>query len=332
MVVGLQRWGRQHWPGLVLCQVVALAALSLSAHYQAPAFLLALLLGMALNALSRETACSPGIEFTARQVLRIGVALLGLRITLDQVLLLGWQPLLMVALAVGTTLVLGVWLSRRMGQEDHTGWISGAAVAVCGASAAMAVAAALPSHPRKETAALRIVVGVSILSTGAMLAYPMLVTALGLQGQAAGIFLGGTIHDVAQVIGAGYALSPQAGDTATVVKLARVAMLAPVVLLVALVHRRAGSMPSQERPPVLPAFLIGFCAAVLLGSSGWLPPALVQAGRDVSQLCLVSAMAAIGMKTHLPDVLGSGWKPMLLMVVLTLFLATFCAAWLSGLA
>ncbi|TNF53147.1 MAG: putative sulfate exporter family transporter, partial [Burkholderiales bacterium] len=82
----LQLWGRQHWSGLVLCLVVALAALSLSEHHQAPAFLLALLLGMALNSLSRETACGPGIDFTARQVLRIGVALLGLRITLDQVL------------------------------------------------------------------------------------------------------------------------------------------------------------------------------------------------------------------------------------------------------
>ena len=327
----LQLWGRQHWSGLVLCLVVALAALSLSEHHQAPAFLLALLLGMALNSLSRETACGPGIDFTARQVLRIGVALLGLRITLDQVLLIGWQPLLMVMLAVGTTLLLGVWIARWMGLAPHTGWMAGAAVAICGASAAMAVAAALPSHPQKETSALRIVVGVSILSTAAMLIYPMLVTALGLQGAAAGVFLGGTIHDVAQVIGAGYALSPEAGDTATVVKLARVAMLAPIVVLVVLLHR-CDVPPSHARPPLLPAFLIGFCAAVLLGSSGGLAPALVQAGRDMSHICLVSAMAAIGMKTHLPDVLASGWRPMLLMLVLTLFLAAFCAAWLSGFA
>lgn len=331
-MAGLHIWSRQHWPGLVLCQVVALAALSLSEHYQAPAFLLALLLGMALNSLSRETACGPGIDFTARQVLRIGVALLGLRITLDQVFLIGWQPLLMVVLAVGTTLLLGVRIARRMGLAAHTGWMAGAAVAICGASAAMAVAAALPSHPQKETSALRIVVGVSILSTGAMLLYPLLVTALGLQGASAGIFLGGTIHDVAQVIGAGYALSPEAGDTATVVKLARVAMLAPIVVLVVLVHRRDASPPAQARPPLLPSFLIGFCAAVLLGSSGGVAPALVQAGREVSHLCLVSAMAAIGMKTHLTDVLESGWRPMLLMLVLTLFLAAFSVAWLSGFA
>ena len=329
-MTGLQLWGRLHWSGLILCQVVAIAALSLSDHYKMPPFLLALLLGMALNSLSKGNVCGPGINFTARQVLRVGVALLGLRITLDQVTTLGWQPLLMVILSVGCTLCLGVWVARLMGLASNSGWMAGAAVAICGASAAMAVAAALPPHPQKDSSALHIVVAVSILSTGAMLIYPLLANELGLQGSNAGIFLGATIHDVAQVIGAGYALSPQTGDIATVVKLARVAMLAPIVAIVVLLHRYEASPISGIRPPLIPIFLIGFCAAVAIVSLGWLNPALIQLGREVSQLFVTSAMAAIGMKTHLPDVLTSGWKQILLMAFLSLFLALFCATWLTS--
>lgn len=326
----VKRWGRRHWPGVVLCQVVALAAISLAAHHQVPAFLLALLLGMALNALSSEAACAPGIDLTSRRLLRIGVALLGLRITLDQVVALGWQPLLMVVLAVGLTLFLGVSLARLLGMSGHIGWIASAAVAVCGASAALAVAAALPSHPNKEKSTLQIVVGVSILSTLAMLLYPIAATELGLQGDKAGVLLGGSIHDVAQVVGAGYSLSVEAGDAAAVVKLARVAMLAPIVVLLSLVCSRHSNLPVESRPPVLPLFLVGFCVAVLLSGSGWLPQVLVQAGRELSQLCLVSAMAAIGMKTRLHEILGAGWKPILHMAVMTMFLFAFCGTWLLG--
>jgi uncharacterized integral membrane protein (TIGR00698 family) len=188
------------------------------------------------------------------------------------------------------------------------------------------MAAAMPQHPLKERATLFTVIGVSTLSTLAMMLYPMVTQFLAMPPQMAGFFLGGTIHDVAQVVGAGYGMSPEVGDAATLIKLTRVAMLLPVIALVSWLTRRQlaeqapGAAPGQ-RPPVLPWFAVAFAALVVVNSSGWIPSALVGAGQWASQSCLIASMAAVGMKTHLKDILTVGWKPVVLMVVETLFLA-----------
>ena len=228
---------RTLFPGVLACAVVAAAATFLSEHYGAPVMLFALLLGMAMNFLSGDGPCQPGIEFTARTVLRFGVALLGLRITLGQVAELGWQPLVIVVIAVVLTIGVSMAVARLMGFQSLFGLLSGGATAICGASAALALAAALPNHPLKERATLFTVIGVSALSTLAMIVYPMLAQWLGLDPAAAGVFLGATIHDVAQVVGAGYSLSTQTGDVATVVKLMRVAMLVPVIVFAVMLTR-----------------------------------------------------------------------------------------------
>ena len=144
----------------------------MSLHYGAAVMLFALLLGMAMNFLSGEGPCAAGIEFTARHVLRIGVALLGLRITLGQVAELGWQPLALVVLTVALTIGVSMAVARLMGFQSLFGLLSGGATAICGASAALALAAALPNHPLKERATLFTVVGVSALSTFAMIVSP----------------------------------------------------------------------------------------------------------------------------------------------------------------
>lgn len=321
-------WLQPRWPGFLVCAVVAIAAKFVSEHYGAPVMLMALLLGMALNFLSVEGTCKPGIEVTARQVLRIGVALLGLRITLDQVTALGWQPVLMVVGAVAFTLALGVVLARWMGYRVFFGLLTGGAVGICGASAALALSAALPNHPLKEKATLFTVIGVSTLSTLAMVLYPLLTHGLGLTDAQAGFFIGATIHDVAQVVGAGYSISREAGDQATLVKLIRVAMLLPVIGLVAWVTARhmaskGDGQSRADRPPLLPGFALAFAVLVVVNSSGWLPQTMVQAGQSTSQWCLIAAMGAIGMKTHLKDVLNVGWKPIALMVIETVALAGF---------
>ena len=156
---------RTLFPGVLACAVVAAASTFLAEHYGAPVMLFALLLGMAMNFLSGEGPCAAGIEFTARQVLRIGVALLGLRITLGQIAELGWQPLAIVVVSVVLTIGVSMLLARLMGFQSLFGLLSGGATAICGASAALALAAALPAHPRKERATLFTVIGVSVLST-----------------------------------------------------------------------------------------------------------------------------------------------------------------------
>src|SRR5262245_44224394 len=208
---------RELAPGIVASAVLATAATFLAQHYGAPVMLMALLVGMAMNFLSAESACAAGIEFTARTILRVGVALLGLRITLFQIAELGWQPLLLVLLSLTSTIVVSVVVARLLGFRAGFGLLSGGATAICGASAALAIAATLPAHPLKERATLFTVVGVSALSTFAMIIYPMIAQTFGLDARLAGIFLGATIHDVAQVVGAGYSMSTETGDVATFV-------------------------------------------------------------------------------------------------------------------
>jgi uncharacterized integral membrane protein (TIGR00698 family) len=313
--------GRTLFPGILASGVLAAAAAFLAQHYGAPVMLLALLLGMAMNFLSDEGACVPGIEFTARTLLRLGVALLGLRITLFQIAALGWQPLALVLVSVSLTIGTAVVAARLLGFRAGFGLLSGGATAICGASAALAIAAALPNHPLKERATLFTVLGVSALSTLAMIVYPMLAQVTGLDARGSGVFIGATIHDVAQVVGAGYSMSPETGDVATVVKLLRVAMLLPVIVITVISYRTSGAEPGAKRPPLLPGFAFAFTILVALNSFNIIPGAVAAFGSDVSRWCLVAAVAALGTKTRLPELASIGFKPVALMVGETLFLA-----------
>ena len=324
---GSQAWLAHMAPGMLVSATVAVAALSLAQHHGAPVMLFALLLGMALNFLTQEGRCAAGIDFVAKQVLRLGVALLGLRITAAQVVALGWEPVAMVVASVALTIGLGIALARLMGFQPFFGLLTGGSVAICGASAALALSAAMPAHPRKEQATLFTVIGVSTLSTLAMVLYPPITRWLDMSPNASGLFIGGTIHDVAQVVGAGYSISHEAGDAATLVKLLRVAMLLPVIALAAwMTHRHTHQAGGQRdantpRPPLLPWFAVAFAVLVALNSTGWLPTVVAESGSRLSQWCLVTAMVAIGMKTHLKDIVSVGWKPVALMCAETLFLA-----------
>jgi uncharacterized integral membrane protein (TIGR00698 family) len=231
----------------------------------------------------------------------------------------------LVVLSVAITIGVSVVAARLLGFQGLFGLLTGGATAICGASAALALSAALPSHPLKERATLFTVIGVSALSTFAMVAYPMIAKALGLSQLQAGIFIGGTIHDVAQVVGAGYSLSTEAGDAATLVKLLRVAMLLPVILLASMITRaRAKAQGETElgkRPPLLPGFAVAFAVLVAINSTGWVPHAVQALGNDTSRWFLVAAMAGIGMKTQLKELVTVGFKPVALMVGETAFLA-----------
>jgi uncharacterized integral membrane protein (TIGR00698 family) len=311
---------RELAPGFVVSLIVAAAASFLSEHYGAPVMLFALLLGMALNFLAGDGACKAGIEFTARTVLRIGVALLGMRITLEQIAALGWKPVALVVILVVVTIGVSVIAAKALGFQRLFGMLTGGATAICGASAALALAAALPNHPQKERATLFTVIGVSALSTLAMIVYPMIANWLSLSPQVAGVFLGATIHDVAQVVGAGYSMSTETGDTATVIKLMRVAMLLPVIVCAAMITRLQGADPAGKRPPLLPWFAVGFLMLACINSTGWVTPVVQGSVNELSRWCLVVSISALGMKTQLKELAAVGIKPILLMVGETVFL------------
>ncbi|WP_114973843.1 YeiH family protein [Rhodoferax ferrireducens] len=319
------------WPGLALPLLIMLGATFISEHYGGPQLLYALLFGVAFHFLYQDARCRPGIEFCAKTLLRIGVALLGARITLSQIGQLGIGPLATAALSIVSTIALGAWLARRFGLTTDFGLLCGAAVSICGASAALAVSAVMPKTQENERHTLLTVVGVTGLSTLAMIFYPLLVKMLLLSDTSAGIFLGGTIHDVAQVIGAGLLISHETGDVAVIVKLFRVTLLVPVVAVLAYYwrQRRIDSPSHAGKPgPLLPFFLIGFMALVLINSSGVITPRLVEGVSQISRVCLVIAIAALGIKTSFEDLVKLGWRPMALMLIETLWLAAVFVVYL----
>ena len=318
--MGLSLRARELMPGFAVSVVVAAAACFLSEHYGAPVMLFALLLGMGLNFLASDTKCKAGIEFTARTVLRAGIALLGMRITLGQITALGWQPVALVITLVVVTISVSVVAAKLLGFQKLFGMLTGGATAICGASAALALSAAFPNHPQKEKATLFTVIGVSALSTLAMIIYPMIAQWLELSPQAAGVFLGATIHDVAQVVGAGYSMSTETGDTATVVKLMRVAMLLPVIVCAAMITRMQGVESGGERPPLLPWFAVGFLVLACINSTGWVPVIVQNGTNELSRWFLIIAISALGMKTQIKELASVGIKPILLMIGESIFL------------
>lgn len=314
-------------PGTALAGVIALAATFVSTLHGGPQLLYALFFGVAFHFLSQDVRARPGIEFCARGVLRLGVGLLGARITATQIAGLGWTTALTVIAAVVTTIALGYWLGRRLGMTRPQGVLSGGAVAICGASAALAISSVLPRDKESDRFTLMVVVTVTVLSTVAMVVYPLIARALNLPPELAGLFIGGTIHDVAQVVGAGYTIDQATGDYATIVKLFRVAMLTVVVVTVSTLFKRqreaAAEQHNGKKPSLVPWFLWVFVALVCINSLGWVPQPVQLQLTDLSRHCLVLAIAALGIKTSFRQLAQAGWRPFMLLVVETAWMAAF---------
>lgn len=320
-----------HIPGVLICAVIALSATFLSEHYGGPQLLYALLIGLSLHFLSLQESTRNGINFCAKTVLRVGVALLGIRITLGQVSQLGMSVGVLLVLAVALTIGSGVLLARWLKRPIEEGILSGGSVGICGASAAMAISSVLPQTKENERFTLLAVVGVTVLSTTAMVLYPFFMHLLDLSSMQSGIFLGGTIHDVAQVVAAGMMMDQEAGDAATVVKLFRVVLLMPVVVVIAFTFRRHAGVATapgavREKVPLVPTFLVGFIALVLVASTGMVPVGVVSTANDISRWCLVIAISASGVKTSFEDLKKLGWQPLVMLLTETVVIATFVLA------
>ena len=195
--------------------------------------------------------------------------------------------------------------------------LSASATAICGASAAMAVASVLPRTEETERQTGYVVAVVATLSTLAMLAYPAAAHLACMDPQAAAVFLGASIHDVAQVAGAGYSVSPQVGDLAVTVKLVRVSLLALVVVAVALSlaksarsEGRVGGRRGPGRAVLLPGFVIAFFALAAVRSSGVVPESVLPAATFASNMLIGAGVVAVGAKTSLSGLRSMGWRPL----------------------
>ena len=320
------------FPGVIVSMIVATTAQFLADQYSTPVMLLALLLGMAVSFLGHEGKTVDGISFTGKTLLRVGVALLGVRISADLIIGLGPQLIALVVIGVIATILFGLIIARFFGHSWRFGLLTACAVAICGASAAMAISAILPKDARSEQQLIFTVLGVTVLSTAAMVVYPIVVQALDISDTNAGVFLGGTIHDVAQVVGAGFSISEPAGDTATLVKLIRVALLAPVVLAASLIIRSFAQAPEDgTKPPLLPTFVVVFIILAALNSLHLIPTEIANFLSQASRWLLLTAIAAVGMKTNLKHVLAVGGPAIALLFTETLFIASFILVGIAAL-
>ncbi len=319
------------YSGIILAGIMALAARYVAEHYGAPAMLMALLFGMSISSLSCEkTAVSEGIQFTASHILKLGIILLGSRISADIITILGWKTITLIVTAMLGTLIFGYIIGKSLGRTAGFAILTAGAVSICGASAAIAISSILPPDKDNDRNLLFTILCVTILSTIAMIAYPVLMDGVAPSEIEAGIFIGATIHDVAQVIGAGFSVSDEVGETATLVKLMRVSLLVPVVIGISILFRTQKSdIPAntvKSNRPVFPIFILGFIALATLNSLALLPEYIVEFMNELSSWALLTAIVAAGAKTNLKEILAFGYIPILLLILETLFLAAIVIA------
>ena len=314
------------FPGLAICGVASLAAAWLAEHYGFPIILLGLLIGLSLNFVAHDERTHRGLDFASRTFLRVGIVILGFQVTFAQIGALGATPFLALLVVMAAAMAGAMAGARLAGQNRYAGILAGGATAICGASAALALYGVVGKSRLSQAQFALTLVGVSLASAMAMSVYPVLAAELGLNDRQAGFLIGASIHDVAQAIGGGFAFSDAAGQSATIIKLARVALLAPVVALVSLaIGREAGGGPQPLwRRMAMPWFIVAFLAAMALNSAIAVPAALTGVLLAGSKGMLLLAVTATAMRTRLDLLLDMGWRAAV--PVLGATLASFAAA------
>lgn len=313
----LDRW-KLLWPGLAICGIASIAAAWLSEHYGAPIILMGLLIGLALNFVTSEARTHPGLDFASKACLRWGIVVLGTQVTIAQIGGLGPVPFLALLMVMAAAMGAALLVARFNGESVAIGLLAGGATAICGASAALALFGVLgPKRVSQAQFALTLVV-ISLASALAMSFYPPLAGVLHLDDRQAGFLIGASIHDVAQAIGGGYAYSDVAGSYATIVKLSRVALLAPVVAVVSmLMADEDGRDRHWIRRLAMPWFITLFLGVVLLNSLVTMPPVIVHASLTLSKTLLLLAVTATAMRSRLDLVMQMGWRAAMPVVAAT---------------
>jgi len=321
-------------PGLAIAAIASAAAAWLAQNYGVPVILAGLLIGLALNFTAGDARTHDGLDWISRHGLRAGIVLLGFQVTAMQVAEMGLVPFAGLALVMAAAIIAAMLAARATGQSPAVGLLGGGATAICGASAALALYGVIGRERVDQAQFTLTLVILAAASAIALVTYPPLTQMLGFTDAQAGFLVGASIHDVAQAIGAGFAVSDAAGAQATVVKLTRVALLAPLVALAALWIARAQPLAAdigQPRIPVLPGFIIAFLALVGVNSLVTLPPLLAAQSLTLSKALLLLAVTATAMRTRTDLLLDLGWRsvmPVLAATIASLVVALAFAQWI----
>ena len=308
-------------PGLAIALIASAAAAWLSQNYGVPVILAGLLIGLALNFVAGDPRTHDGLDAVSRHGLRAGIVLLGFQVTAGQIAAMGAVPFAGLALVMTAALLAAMLAARATGQSPAVGLLAGGATAICGASAALALYGVIGRERLEQAQFTLTLVVLAAASAIALVTYPPLTQMLGFSDAQAGFLVGASIHDVAQAIGAGFAVSDAAGAQATVVKLTRVALLAPLVTLAALWIARVQPVASSgagARVPLLPGFILAFLALVGLNSLVPMPPALAANALTLSKTLLLLAVTATAMRTRTDLLLELGWRSVMPVLAATI--------------
>jgi uncharacterized integral membrane protein (TIGR00698 family) len=301
-------------PGVAVVTGISAASYGLAARVPVLSPLIwGVFLGMAaVIARPLPEVLRPGAQVAARQLLRIGVALLGLRLAVDQLVSVGLPALGVLLVTIPATLAGTIWLGRRLGLSHDLSLLVASGSAICGASAIAAMDAATDSEEEDVTLA---VATVTLFGTAAMVLLPLLDSVLGLGPGAFGTWVGASVHEVAQVVAAATPGGGRAVETATVVKLTRVLMLAPLVLGVALWRRRgdpAATADGAKRTGPVPVFILGFLVCVAIASTGLVPASVLAGAQQLDIALLTAALVGLGLGVSARHIIALGWRPMAL--------------------
>jgi uncharacterized integral membrane protein (TIGR00698 family) len=302
-------------PGLAITTIAALAAAWLGDHYHAPLMLMGLLIGLAFNFLNADPRVHAGLGFASKTLLRWGIVLVGLQVTIWEIAALGWPSFVAIGLMILVVMATGTLVSRALGLGGAFGTLAGGSVAICGASAALALSSALGEKRVNQAQLTLVLVAVSAASALAMSLYPALSSLLGLGSHAAGFLLGASIHDVAQALGAGYSMGEVQGQTAAIVKLTRVALLAPTLLLVTLALPKDGT--EKKGAPPVPWFIVAFLALTVFNSLVTLPAEIGHVAKVGTTALLLLAVVATGIRSPMHLLLKQGWRASMPVVAAT---------------
>lgn len=314
-------------PGLLLSGGIALIAFGLrllpGVHFFSP-LILAILIGIGFhNLIGTPAAAKPGVKFTLKRILRFAIILLGLQLTVQQIGEVGLIGVSIIAATLVATFAFTKWLGALLGVERKLAELIAAGTSICGASAVIAVNTVTEGHDEDVAYAIACV---TVFGSAAMFIYPALPAILHLTPQTFGLWTGTSIHEIAQVVAAAFQAGKQAGDYATIAKLTRVAMLAPVVITLGLLatRRAKGRETTQARRKApMPYFVLGFIAVVILNSAVAIPSLTKHELILLTGFLLSMSLAAMGLETDIAKLRAKGFRPLLLGAASWLFIAGF---------
>lgn len=332
------------WQGLALCVLLTfagqgIARLPVISDSGISPLVFAMLMGIMVGNLPLKRLIStaqPGLTFATRWLLRSGIVLFGLSLTVDQVIGLGPRVLLLDVLVISSVVIAGYLIGTRLlGMDRETTLLTSAGSAICGAAAILATESTIRSRPAATSMAVATVV---LFGSVAMVIYPLMYHFMGMDEGQFGIYIGATVHEVAQVVAAGDAVGPMALANAVMVKMVRVMLLVPFLLIVGQWWLRSSresgdQVGTEDARLVIPWFALGFIAMVVVNSVVSMPPALHSGLQQAGQLALTMAMAALGLGTRIERLKALGFKPFLLALILFVLLILgggLASWWLMG--